>query len=307
MSNAFHELSNAMADAVSTIAPSLVRVEARRRQAATGIVWSADTIVTAHHVIEQEDAITIGLHDGTTVTAKLVGRDPQNDLAVLKVEGGNMTPATWGEALRVGNLVLGVGFPNGRVQASLGAVVAVVSTNKPQNGDKRKRVSRRMGQALADGYLLTNITMYPGFSGGALLGGDGVVYGLNTSGFRADASVSVPVSTIKNTVATLLAHGKMKKGYLGVGVQPVRLQSSLAEELAQETALLITSVEAGSPAEQAKLLIGDILFSVDNERVETVDDLLFTLSGALIGKTVTIEVARGGTLTSVPVTIGEKD
>jgi S1-C subfamily serine protease len=308
MSEIFKQLSDSMADAVAALSPSIVRVEGRRRMGATGIVWSADKIVTANHVVEQEDGIMVGLHDGTTVQAKLVGRDPANDLAVLHVEGGNMTPAKWGnnEALRVGNLVLAVGRPTEHTQATLGVVSALVAGAKKDENTPKKRNRRQMGQALADGYIQTDVVMYPGFSGGPLVSGDGAVHGINTSGFRSGASVTVPVTTIKNTVATLLTHGKMKQGYLGVGVQPVRLPAAVATKLEQETALLVMSVETGSPAEQAGLMVGDILSALDGQSTETIDQLLLLLQGERVGKTINADIVRGGQPQSVNVTIGER-
>jgi S1-C subfamily serine protease len=308
MSETFKSLSDSMADAVASLSPSLVRVEGRKRLGATGIVWSADTIVTANHVVEHEDNIVIGLSDGTTAHAKLIGRDPANDLAVLKVDGGTMQPATWGDNahLRVGNLVLAVGRPGEQAQATLGVVSALVGGAKKTEDSKKKRNRRQMGQALADGYIQTDVVMYPGFSGGALLSGDGAVHGLNTSGFRSGASVAVPIATIKNTVTTLLAHGKMKQGYLGVGVQPVRLQATLAQQLQQETALLIMSIENDSPADQAHLLVGDILVALDGEGTETIDELLVLLQGERVGKTITAHIVRGGEPKEVSVTIAER-
>ncbi len=309
MSDSFKQLSSAMADASSALDASLVRVEGRRRMPATGIVWSAEIIITANHVLEFEENIVIGLPDGTTAHAKLVGRDPQNDLAVLKVEGGKMQPATWGNdvELRVGNLALAVARPGENLQASLGVVSALVAGARKKNEGTKKRGYRRgMGQAFVDGFVRTDLVMYPGFSGGALTIGDGAVYGLTTSGFRGDASIAVPVTTIKNSVNTLLTHGKMKQGYLGVGVQPVRLQENTATQLEQEIALLVVSVEKDSPASQSGFFVGDILIALDGEALENVDDLLMALQGERVGKTVEISILRGGESKTVSATIAER-
>jgi S1-C subfamily serine protease len=306
MSSMFEQLSNAMADAVEALSPSLVRVEARRRQPASGIVWSADgVIVTAHHVVEMEEGIVVAMADGTEQAARLVGRDPHNDLAVLKVESATQ-PASFGDNdhLRVGHLVLAVARPGRAVQATLGVVSALVAAPQRRSGGKRGR--RGMGQALTDGYIQTDVLMYPGFSGGALLSGDGKVHGLNTSGFGSGMSISVPMTTIRNTVATLLAHGKMKQGYLGVGVQSAQLPQALAEQAGQAVGLLVVSVEAGSPAEQGGILLGDILLSVDGEPTEHLDDLLSLLSGARIGKAVAVRMVRAGALAEATVTVGER-
>lgn len=307
MSNIFEQLSHAMADAVEALSPSLVRVEARRRQPASGIVWSVDgVIVTAHHVVEMDEGIVVAMADGTEQAARLVGRDPHNDLAVLKVDAATQ-PAAFGDNdhLRVGHLVLAVARPGRAVQATLGTVSALVGApQRRSSGGKRGR--RGMGQALTDGYIQTDVLMYPGFSGGALLSGDGKVHGLNTSGFGSGMSIAVPMTTIRNTVATLLAHGKMKQGYLGVGVQSAQLPQALAEQAGQSVGLLVVSVEAGSPAEQGGIFLGDILLSVDGETTEHVDDLLSLLSGARIGKAVVVRMVRAGALAEVTVTVGER-
>jgi S1-C subfamily serine protease len=308
MSDMFKNLSDAMADAVSALSPSLVRVDARRRMGASGIVYSADTIVTSNHVVEQDDNISITLHDGSTHSAKLVGRDPANDIAVLRVEGGNMQPAQWGDnqSMRVGNLVLAVGRPTDQTHATLGVVSALVAGSKKSEDNPKKRNRRQMGQALMDGYIQTDVVMYPGFSGGALLSGDGKVHGMVTSGFRTDTSVAVPVVTIKNTVSVLLAHGKMKRGYMGVGVQPVRLQGAIAKKLDQETALLVMSVETDSPADKAGVYVGDIIYRVDGEHTTTIDELLMLLQGERVGKTVAVDLVRGGEAHSLNVLVAER-
>ncbi len=310
MSDIFKQLSDSMAEAVQNISPSLVRVEGRRRQAATGIVWSSDLIVTAHHVVEQDEGIEIVLHDGSRHAATLVGRDPQNDLAALRVAGANLTPAKFGaaEGLQVGHLVLALGRPGAQVQATLGVVSALVpgvETSSDSRKGKGKR-GRSEGRALLDGYVQTDVVMYPGFSGGPLLGGDGAVYGLNTSGFGSGVSITVPVSTIRTTMTVLLAHGKMRQGYLGVGVQPVRLPDAVGTALGQETGLLVMSVEKGSPAEQAKMFVGDIIVALDGNTVTHLDELMSMLIGDRVGKAVSASIVRGGERRDMSVTIGER-
>ncbi|MEL6308743.1 MAG: trypsin-like peptidase domain-containing protein [Chloroflexota bacterium] len=307
------DLSDAMGAAVKAVSPSIVQVNARRRLPATGIVWSEDgVIVTSSHVVQRDEEITITLEDGSTHDAELIGRDNQNDLAVLKVTGEvSLTPANWGteDALKVGNLVLALGRPGEQVQATLGVVSALVESpieGRERARKRRKRGGRRMMRMLVDGYIKTDVVMYPGFSGGPLISGDGAVFGMNTSGFGQGASLAVPVTTIRNTVSTLREHGKMKQGYLGVGVQPARLPEAVAEELEQETGLLVVSVEADSPAAQANLLVGDILVAVDEESVEQLEELLALLTGTRVGKEIPVQIVRGGELRDVPVTIGER-
>lgn len=315
------DLSDAMANAAETVGASLVQVNARRRLPATGVIWSADgIIVTTNHVVERDEDITVTLDDGTTHNATLVGRDPRNDLAVLKVDA-SLTAANWGEdeSLKVGNLVLALGHPGEQVQATLGVVSALISSPKKQKrrehqkhgghfggGRFRKRGrGGRMWNVIVDGYVQTDVVMYPGFSGGALVGGDGVVYGINTSGFGRGMSVTIPVATIRNTVNTLQQHGKMKQGYLGIGIQPARVPDTIAKELEQETGLLIVSVENDSPAAKAGILVGDMVVTIDEDAIEQLEELL-AIQKLQVGQTVSVQIVRGGALQSVDVTIGER-
>lgn len=317
MSDILKDLSDAMASAVEAQSVAIVRVDARNRLPATGIVWNADgVIITANHIVERDDNIHVTLSDGSTHEATLIGRDPNNDLAVLKVDG-QLPPANWGEnaGLQVGNLVLALGKPGEQVQATLGVVSALIGAEERRQrrekmegrkGRRRRGRQERMMHMLADGHIRTDVVMYPGFSGGPLVSGDGAVHGLNTSGFGRGASITVPVATIRNTVNTLMAHGKMRQGYLGIGVQPARLPDAVVQELDQETALLIVSVEGDSPAAQAGLLVGDILVALDNEAVEQLDELLALLSGERVGTSVPVQIVRGGTAQTLQVTIGER-
>lgn len=306
------DLSDAMANAVQATSPSLVQVNGRDRLAATGIVYSADGyIVASHHAVEREDNITVTLHDGTTHPATLVGRDPQNDIALLKVES-KLTQAQWGadDSLKVGHLVLALGRPSEQVQATLGVVSAIVKGAVRAEREERRRHHRRGGrramQVLVDGYIQTDVVMYPGFSGGALVSGDGLIHGLNTSGFGRGVSVTVPAATIRRSVETLKQHGKVKQGYLGIGLQPVRLPEAVAKSLEQETGLLIVSVESGSPAGQGGLFVGDIVVVFDQEPVEQLDELLGLLVGDRVGKAVPVQIVRGGELKDLTVTVGER-
>jgi S1-C subfamily serine protease len=190
-------------------------------------------------------------------------------------------------------------------------VVSALVSNPTQGEEHerrrhRKRGGHRIWQVLVDGYVQTDVVMYPGFSGGPLISGDGAIHGINTSGFGHGASITVPVATIRNSVNTLQKHGKMKKGYLGLGLQAARLSDSIAKELEQETGLLIVSIESDSPADKAGLLVGDIVVALDEESVEQMDELLAMLTGERVGKAVPVQIVRGGQLQNVDVTVGER-
>jgi S1-C subfamily serine protease len=299
MTDPLQHVSDALATAVAAAGPSLVRVAARRRLPATGIIWSPEgIIVTAHHVVEQEDAIQVGLPDGQTVVAVLVGRDPTTDLAVLRVQAGSLTPPVWGtpdlHSLRVGHLVLALGRPGQSVQAALGIVSAVgASWRTPAGGQ-------------VDRYVHTDVVMYPGFSGGPLLDTSGHVVGLNTSALLRGISLTVPVATVRRVVEMLLAHGRVRRGYLGVSTQPVRLPAALAQQLGQETGLLLITVEPGGPGEQSGLLLGDTLVGLEETPIRQHDDLLMCMGPERIGVAVSIRIIRGGQLQELQVVIGER-
>jgi S1-C subfamily serine protease len=149
--------------------------------------------------------------------------------------------------------------------------------------------------------------MYPGFSGGPLVDADGKVLGLNTSALLRGISLAVPASTLRRVTETLLAHGRVRRGYLGVGSQPVRLPSALAKQLDQETGLLLVSVEPGSPAEQGGLLLGDVIVALAGQPIRHMDDLLAGLSGDQVGASVPVRIVRGGKVQEMKVVIGERE
>lgn len=297
MSSIFPQLSEALAATVAAVEASLVRVEARRRVPASGLVWSADgVLLTAHHSIEDDNNIQVGFADGQTFPATLVGRDATTDLAVLRIAASNLIPPVWAdcEALRVGHLVLALGRPGRRVQAAFGMLSRLGES------------WRTPGGSLIEPYVQPELTMYPGFSGGPLVNAYGQVIGLNTSGLLRGAPLTVPVVTLRRVAETLLTHGKIRRGYLGVSTQPVRLPQALREHLGQETGLLLTTVEPNSPAEQAGLLLGDTLIALDTTAVRHPDDLLACLSSDRIHTTMQVRLVRGGQFQELAIVIGER-
>jgi S1-C subfamily serine protease len=297
MNEILNQLSQAMADLVEQAGRSVVRVEARQRMPATGVVYSADgVIITSHHGVELEEGIKVGLADGRSVAARLVGRDPNTDLAVLRAEATGLTPAAWIDAadLRVGNLALALGRPGKSVQATLGVVSAL-------GGAWRTGVGGEI-----DRYLQTDVVMYPGFSGGPLVEASGKFAGINSSALARGVSVTIPAATVRRVVDTLLAHGSVPRGYLGIGIQPVRLAEPLQKAAGQETGLMVMSVEAGGPAERASITQGDVLISLDNEPMRHLDELQAALRSERVGKSVSVQIARSGSLHTLQVTVGSK-
>ena len=290
------ELSDALASSVEAAADSVVRVEGRRRLAGSGFVWSADgLIVTANHVVKKDRSIRVGLHDGQSLEASVAGRDPSTDLAVLKVEADGLTAVTAApKDYRVGHMVLALGRPGRTVQATMGIVSAL--------GDSWRT---HMGGQI-DRYVQTDVVMYPGFSGGPLVGAGGQVLGLNSSALMRGVSLTIPAVTLERVVEALAKHGRLKRGYLGVSTQAVRLPSGAREELGQKSGLLIVNVETGSPADNGGLLLGDTIVGISDAAVRRHEDLLAQLSGDVVDQKTPLKIIRGGEIRTINVTIGER-
>jgi S1-C subfamily serine protease len=289
-------LSNQMADAVERVRPALVLVNGRQRQPASGIVFAPDHVLTADHVLDREEDLTIETDDGRSLPAQLAGRDPVSDLALLKVAGLALEPATPTNApTRVGQIVLAVGRPSSNgPMASLGIVSAVGGPLRTSRG------------ALLDQFIQIDATPYPGFSGGPLLDPTGAVIGILTTGLINGVPLVVPAAAAWRTAETLAQQGHIKRGYLGVSSQPVELPEAQRPAGAQTSGLLIVRVEPDSPAARAGLLLGDVLISIDGRPVADTDDLQAHLSGDRVGATVPVEVIRGGAPHTLSLTIGQR-
>jgi S1-C subfamily serine protease len=288
-------LSTQLADAVDRARRAIVTVNGRQRQAATGIVIATGQVLTADHVLEREEDLTIQTDDGRTLVAQFAGRDAASDLALLKVADLNIDPIARAEGARVGQIVLAVGRPSpGGPMASLGIVSAVGGPLRTPRGGMVERV------------IQTDATPYPGFSGGPLIDPTGAVLGLLTTGLIGGVALAVPSDIAFATAGTLAQHGNVKRGFLGVSSQPVDIPEAQRDGRTQERGLLLVKVEPGSPAHQAGLILGDILVALDGQHVADTGDLQALLSGDRVGRAVPVEVIRGGQLATLSLTIGER-
>lgn len=294
--NALEQLSDSLASAVQLAGEGIVRVEGRRRLPSSGLLWSGgDLVVTAHHTIERRSEMRVGLPGGQTVEAKLLGRDPATDLAVLRLPKASGKPLTVAEAdkVRVGHMALAVGRPGDDLQATLGIISAI-------EGGWRTPFGGQLDQ-----FIQSDVVMYPGFSGGALIDAWGRLVGMNTSGVLRGVSLAVPSATIARIAKTLVEHGRVRRGYLGVGVQPARLAKPYGAS-GQTTGLLVASVEEGSPADKGGLFLGDVLLTLNGKPLASMDDLLAALASDVVGQSAALEVMRGGNASTVHVTLGER-
>ena len=296
MSNILVELSNAMAEAAEKVGASTVMVNARRRIPATGIAYAADLILTANHVVEREEGITVTLSDGAEIAATVAGRDHGTDLALLRLERALAKPAETANDTKVGQLVLALGRPSDAgLEASLGVVSAVGGPVHTRHG-------------AIDKYIRTDTTPFPGFSGGPLADAEGRVVGLNTSGFGHGVAITIPADLAWKVAEQLAKHGSVRRGYLGVRSQGVEISGAAQKALKREqaTGLVLVGVESDSPAEAAGLMVGDIIVAIDGQPVNNHDELLSSLSGDVIDKSTPVEILRGGQPQSINVKIGAR-
>lgn len=255
--------------------------------------------MTANHAVERDDEITVTLPDQGTVPATVAGRDPSTDLAILKISTANLPVAEFGESgeLKPGNLVLAAGrTAEGTSRASLAMIAVTGPSWRAWTGGSIDRTLR------------LDRNLHPNLSGGPLVDSSGRILGINTPALSRFAAVVIPVSTVDRATGELEQKGHIGRGYLGVGMQLVALPEKLREplKLTTETGVMIVSVELGGPAEKAGVLIGDILVALDGQPVSDTDDLPAYLTSEQIGKTVKSSLVRGGAMTELAITVGER-
>jgi len=317
-------VSDELAAAVEAASHSVVAVHGRRRIPATGIVWREGIVVTADHVLERDEDITVSGPSDEKIEATIAGRDPGSDLAVLRVAGFSATAATQAGSgslpgttpagagsfavatpaaagsLKVGNFVLAIGAGSGggsgRLMASFGVVSALGSTWRTARG------------GVVEGYIRADVALYPGFSGGPLVDTQGQVVGVNSSHLARGQGIAIPSNTVSATVDMLLTQGRVRRGYLGVTSQPVRLPSELQQKLGlqQESGLLVLGVESGSPADKGGLFMGDVVISLGGQTTADPQDLQAALGPAVVGQATPAVVLRAGERKELSLTPAER-
>jgi S1-C subfamily serine protease len=299
MSSQLIELSDALAQATDRAATNTVAVHAEARGSSSGVIWRAGVIVTSEHALRRDEEIQVTLADGRVVSATLAGRDPSTDLAVLKCAEAATPVTEFGDpaAIKPGSLTLVVGRTraSGPV-AALGVVSLVAAERKTWTG-----------ASLAP-YIRLDVAIQPTAAGGAAVDAHGRVFGIATPRFARFGAIAVPASTVKAVVDTLLEKGRIPRGYLGVGLQPVHLPDALRHSLHREvrTAAIVLEVEPDSPAHRAGLVIGDIIVSLSGQPVARLEDIHSQLQGAAIGKQLSLGFVRGGALQETSVAVGER-
>ena len=299
MSSELIELSNALAQATARAAANAVAVHTEARGSSSGVVWRPGVIATAEHAVRRDEEIHVTLPDGHVVPASLAGRDPSSDVAVLKCAEASAAAPEFGDAasLKPGNLTLVVGRTraSGPV-AALGVVSLVAAERRTWTGS-----------SLAP-YIRLDVGLQPTAVGGAVIDAAGHVVGIATPRFASFGVIAVPAQALNSIVDTLLQKGRVPYGYLGVGLQPVRLPDVLRQSLqrSEKTAAIVLEVEPEGPAHKAGVVIGDILVSLGGRPVTRLEDVHSQLHTGAIGKPLALKFIRGGAVQEASIVVGER-
>jgi S1-C subfamily serine protease len=291
--------SNAVTELAEGVSPSVVSVNAGRR-GGTGMVWSNDgLVVTASHVIGHSTAPMVTLGDGKELEAKVIGRDTYNDVALLKVEADGLSPVRVGDAdgIKVGQFVLALANAFGRRPSATSGIIT-----------SHRRSMRGFWGVMIEDAVVSDAKLNPGYSGGPLVDASGTLLGMNVAYF-AGRGVAVSSAALKETVDKLSKDGRVKKGYLGVIVEPVELPAELASssEVGQEEGLLVRAVEVGTPAKSAGVVMGDIILRLGEAKATDEYELHKALTGDVVDRPVSLTVLRAEKVTELRVTPKEAE
>lgn len=273
-------------------APNRPRYHRRANSAGSGVILDAEEgiVVTNWHVVDKADEIVVVLADGRTLTAELLGVDPQVDLAVLRIEADNLQVGELKlerqERLRVGDFVVAIGNPFGLGQTATSGMVSALGRSA-------------LSLTGYENFIQTDASINPGNSGGALIDLQGVLVGINTailspSGGNVGVGFAIPANIVLAVVDQLRRHGEVRRGHLGLEVQRVDVEAAKAAGLKEQRGALVTQVELNAPAKIAGVLPGDIILSVGGQRIERAADFYGQAATLMIGDTVDVVVQRQG-------------
>lgn len=294
-SSTLARVSHELAALVDRVGRSTVLVDGRGFRPGTGTIVAAELVLTANHVVDQDERIEVRTADGRTLAATLVGRDPLNALALLRVpelNGEPLTPVT--AAPRVGTLAVAVSRNwEGQQQTSLGVVSAIAGPFRIGRGVRLEQVIR------------TDIGPSRGVSGSPLVTVEGEWLGLINAGIVRGVPLVIPAAIVAQSIATIGTRGRVKRGYLGVALHTARLPERQRAGRDAEHGVIIVGLSHDSPADRAGLLIGDVIVAAGGTTVTDIDDLQ-TLLAAAAETTLTLDVLRGAAPVRIDVQVGDR-
>ena len=298
MANSLVALSDQLASTVDQVAQSIVSVHARHRFNSSGVHWSPEIVVTADHALRRDDGIRVTLPDGSKADAELVGRDPGTDLAVLRVKALKIPLIQKEEnpAPIPGNIVLAVGRSKDSAVAAFGVISNVSGPSQTWHGGKLDQVVR------------LDLSLHPSGAGGAIVNASGKLLGIASPALSRVSVFAIPLSTAARVTENLLAHGRVPRGYLGVGLQPISIPEHLRSKLnlVNSTGLIAISVENEGPAGKAGMSIGDILLEFGGRAMQRTENVQDVLSSDSLGRKIGARVLRGGNPVELEITIAER-
>jgi S1-C subfamily serine protease len=309
--DALDAYSRAVSAVAERLAPSVASLQVRRRTrrgqmpagAGSGVALTPDGfILTNAHVVAGPGGGIARFTDGRELRFEVVGRDPMSDLAVVRAADGDLAAAELGdaEALRVGQLVVAIGNPQGLEGSVTAGVVSALGRALPARAGRTVRV--------IDNVIQTDAALNPGNSGGALADGRGRVVGVNTAvaGFGLGLAVPINAST-RSIVSALINEGRVRRAYLGVAGGPRPLPPRARAATGSERGVEVVEIVPDSPAERAGLRVGDVIYELDGEVVESATDLQRMMVAELIEREVTARVVREGSVVEIGVVPIELD
>ena len=289
-------LSKSITETIEAVQDSIVTVHGGGRSTSSGVVWRPGVVVTVRHGLRRSDSLQIA-DRGEPAPATLAGSDAGTDLAVLRIESGATKPATSGQSVRVGELVLAVGRSSlGDISASAGIVARLGSAWRTWRGGQVDRLIR------------PDVQLYVGQSGSALVNEQRQVLGINSSALARSAVITVPAATIDRVVDAILERGHVPRPFLGTAMQAVPVPEAQRGQFGEgvEQALLVLHVEPNAPAASAGILVGDLMLSVDGHPVHNVHEVQHRLSSLKVGDPVAIAVIRGGVKMELKVILADR-
>jgi S1-C subfamily serine protease len=291
------EFSNELANTVERVGNWVIAVPEGGHVGVSGTVWREGIAITSDHTIHGLDEVTVVLPTGRETKAAVAGRDYGTDIALLKLpEPAQVATRADVSQVRPGEIVISVGRRGTDGLAAAHGLIGAVG------GPWRTSLGERV-----DRWLSLDLNPFPGFSGGPVINARGEVLGMATSGARRSAVV-ITAGTVNRVVDQLIQHGRTLRGYIGVALQPVAFPEGTSQSLgiSIDRGLLVTSVAPGSTAEEAQLMLGDVIVTIEGSAIHSVRDLQWALNSESIGKPIALDVIRGGKLLKISVQVREK-
>jgi S1-C subfamily serine protease len=307
--------SNSVVGVAERLAPAVASLRVQRRTwggrmpagAGSGVVLTHDGfILTAAHVVSgPHGSGRAAFTDGRELRFSVAGRDPLSDLAIVRTEDGDLTPAELGDAdaVRVGQLVVAIGNPHGLEGSVTAGVVSALGRALPARAGRRARI--------IDNVIQTDAALNPGNSGGALADSRGSVVGINTAVAGIGLGLAVPINeTTRKIIGALMSEGRVRRAYLGIAGGPRPLPPRARTLFGRRVAVEVVEVVSGSPADRGGVREGDLVVEVNGRSIESAADLQRMMVAELIGTPVTARVWRSGSeleLRLVPEELGDRD